>query len=385
MSEYQYYEWLAIDQALDSAGLREVQRLSSHMDHVTPTSAVVTYSYGDFKHDPIKVLVRHFDAFLYTSNWGTRTLAFRFPKDTPTLANLSEYLMTDSVELEKHGKYQVLSFHIDYENGSWIDEYEDDSDGTLSTLAGVRRQIALGDYRALYLMWLAALQRESGSETNEEYDDAYDGELPDEPPIPPGLASLDASLTAFRDFFGIDPHLVTAAAQDSPAVTDISRADVKAAIAKLSRATCDGLLLRLYEEEPQLGVKLRQQLFGAPSPSKKKARQTPGRNAIELLETAKRITEQAKQREKARVHAARIKALEKLATRADEAWREVVELLDRKTAAGYSGAVNLLVDLRDMAQHKGTSQAFERQLTQIRAKYGKSRVFQTRLAKAGLV
>jgi hypothetical protein len=385
MSEYQYYEWLAIDQALDGAGLREVKQLSSHMDHVTPTNAVVTYSYGDFKHDPIKVLALHFDAFLYTSNWGTRTLAFRFPKDSFNMANLSGYLMTDSVELEKHGKYQVLSFHIDNENGDWIEEYEDDSDGTLSTLAGVRRQIALGDHRALYLMWLAALQREGASETNEDYDDAYDGELPDEPPIPPGLGSLDASLTAFCDFFGIDPHLVTAAAQDSPAVTDISRADVKAAIAKLSRATCDGLLLRLFEEEPQLGVKLRQQLFGAPSVPKKKARQMPGRSAAELLQSAKRIAEQAKQREKARVQAARIKALEKLATTSDEAWREVAELLDRKTAAGYTGAVKLLVDLRDMAQHKGTPQVFERQLTKIRAKYGKSRVFETRLAKAGLV
>ena len=154
MSEYQYYEWLAIDRALDGAGLREVQQLSSHMDHVTPTSAVVTYSYGDFKHDPLKVLVRHFDAFLYTANWGTRTLAFRFPKASLTVANLSAYLMTDRVELENHGKYQVLSFHLDNNDGDWIEEYEDDSDGTLGTLAGIRRQIALGDYRALYLMWL---------------------------------------------------------------------------------------------------------------------------------------------------------------------------------------------------------------------------------------
>ena len=136
--------------------------------------------------------------------------------------------MTDRVELENHGKYQVLSFHLDNNDGDWIEEYEDDSDGTLSTLAGIRRQITLGDYRALYLMWLAALQREGASETDEDYDDAYDGELPDEPPIPPGLGSLDASLTAFRDLFGIDPHLVTAAALESPTVTEVSRTEVKA-------------------------------------------------------------------------------------------------------------------------------------------------------------
>ena len=244
------------------------------MDHVTPTSAVVTYSYGDFKHDPLKVLARHFDAFLYTANWGTRILAFRFPKDSPALASLSAYLIPDRVELETHGKVCVLSFHVDNEDGDWIEDDEDGGDSTLGALAGVRRQISLGDYRALYLMWLCALQRENALENDEDYDDAYDGGLPEEPPIPPGLSSLDASLTAFRDFFGVDPHLVTAAAQDSPVVTEVSRAEVKAAIAKLSRTACDGLLLRLFDEEPQLSVTLRQHLFGTSSQPKSKSRKT---------------------------------------------------------------------------------------------------------------
>ncbi len=376
MSEYQYYEWLAIDRALDDTALREVQQLSSHMDHATPTSAVVTYSYGDFKHDPIKVLARHFDAFLYTANWGTRTLAFRFPKDAPALASLVAYLIPDRIELETHGKFRVLSFQVDNEDGDWIEEYEDDSDGTLGTLAGIRRQIALGDYRALYLMWLFVMQRHNA--INDEDDDA----IPAEPPVPPGLGSLDAGLTAFRDFFGVDPHLVTAAAQDSPAVTEVSRTDVKAAIAKLPRAACDDLLLRLYDEEPQLSVTLRQRLFGAPAQPNSKI---PHRSASELLASARRIEEQVKQREQARAQVARIKMLDKLAARENEAWQEVAENLDRKSAAGYTAAVQLLVDLRDMAQHKGTQRAFEAQLSKIRAKYGKSRVFETRLEKAGLV
>jgi hypothetical protein len=54
--------------------LAEVERLSSHMDIVTPTQAIVTYSWGDFKHDPLKVLAEYFDAFLYAANWGTTRL-----------------------------------------------------------------------------------------------------------------------------------------------------------------------------------------------------------------------------------------------------------------------------------------------------------------------
>ena len=103
-----------------------------------------------------------------------------------------------------------------------------------------------------------------------------------------------------------------------------------------------------------------------------------------MLESAKRLAAQSKLREKARAQAARIKALESLAAREGQAWQEVAELLDRKTAAGYTGAVKLLVDLRDMANHVNRPQAFDSRLAKVRAKYGKSRVFETRLAKAGL-
>jgi len=40
--------------------MEEVNSLSSHMNVVTPTRAVVTYRWGDFKHDPlseIKMLI----------------------------------------------------------------------------------------------------------------------------------------------------------------------------------------------------------------------------------------------------------------------------------------------------------------------------------------
>ena len=51
------------------------------MDIVTSTQAIVTYSWGDFKHDPKQVLLGCFDAFLYNSNFGVRELMFRLPRD----------------------------------------------------------------------------------------------------------------------------------------------------------------------------------------------------------------------------------------------------------------------------------------------------------------
>ncbi|MDD5482748.1 MAG: hypothetical protein PHP98_03745 [Kiritimatiellae bacterium] len=60
----------AVDRRLTEDEQEPVQGLSSHIE-VSPSSAVVTYSWGDFKHDPEDVLVRYFDAHLYLANWGS--------------------------------------------------------------------------------------------------------------------------------------------------------------------------------------------------------------------------------------------------------------------------------------------------------------------------
>ena len=64
MSEYQRYEFMTIDRPLTRAQLDEVNELSSHIE-ASPTHAFIEYHWGDFKHDPIKVLYEYFDGFLY--------------------------------------------------------------------------------------------------------------------------------------------------------------------------------------------------------------------------------------------------------------------------------------------------------------------------------
>ena len=76
MSEYQYYEWQTADRLLTADEQQAVNSLSSHIE-VSSSQAVVTYSWGDFKHNPRQVLIRFFDAHLYRANWGSRRLMFR--------------------------------------------------------------------------------------------------------------------------------------------------------------------------------------------------------------------------------------------------------------------------------------------------------------------
>ena len=79
MREYQYYAWQTVDRLLSAAEQAAVSTLSSHIE-VSASEAVVTYNWGDFKHDPRQVLARYFDAHLYLTNWGSRVLIFRFPR-----------------------------------------------------------------------------------------------------------------------------------------------------------------------------------------------------------------------------------------------------------------------------------------------------------------
>ena len=50
VSEYQYYEFRAIDRPLDDCGLRALWSLSTRTE-ITQTSFVNTYDWGDFKGD----------------------------------------------------------------------------------------------------------------------------------------------------------------------------------------------------------------------------------------------------------------------------------------------------------------------------------------------
>ena len=59
MSEYQLYEFLALDRPLSAEDLAYVRTLSSRVQP-TPTQATFTYSYSSFPGDPLKLPAVHF-------------------------------------------------------------------------------------------------------------------------------------------------------------------------------------------------------------------------------------------------------------------------------------------------------------------------------------
>lgn len=109
MSEYQYYEFRAIDRPLDERQMRELRSLSSRAE-ITPTSFVNVYNWGDFKGSPDKLMAKYFDAFLYMANWGTRQLMLRLPQRLLDRETALAYCVGDCAAVRVAGDSVILSF-----------------------------------------------------------------------------------------------------------------------------------------------------------------------------------------------------------------------------------------------------------------------------------
>jgi hypothetical protein len=389
MSEFQYYEWQTIDRPLTRAQQAEVDRLSSHIE-VTSTRAVVTYSWGDFKHDPVDVLARYFDAFLYFANWGVRELLFRLPPAADVKA-LNPYLYEGAFDLTEVRGVRVLGVMVGGEEGEWPEDgseeedeepdYEDyaaDSDSDywegeetgLSTLAALRGDILHGDMRALYLAWLNAAQR------------GFIRPNAPEPPVPPGLGELNGTLVEFATFLGLGEHIIQAAAQASAPLRPAPPTDPNL-IGRLPRAEADDFLRRLANDEPHLALALNrrlQELAGAPA--------TPplegSRTWRDLAATAAALRLEAERQAQREAEAKRVEALRKLAEREPAAWQEVETLIAERNGSAYAKAVTLLKQLRDLAAWQGHSDGFQQRLSQITTNYARRSALIERIRKAGL-
>lgn len=373
MSEYQYYEWQTIDRALTSAEQAAVNALSSHIG-VTATGAWVDYHWSGFKHDPLQVLARYFDAFLYYANWGTKQLAFRFPRDVLDVAALQPFLWEYCAELKTVGEHLVLEIaNPDEDGGDWFE-----GDAHVSTFTPLRRDILAGDYRALYLAWVLAAAHND-----------IDEEL--EPPVPAGLGELTAALEAFVAFFGIDPHFVQAAAEASEPLRAAPAPPWDALIGRLSRAECEAFLRRLVDEEPMLALKFTRRLAelvdraADPHAGYAAVASAPRRTWVVLRDRAEQLRDAEVQRSNAAAEAARIRRLEALALREAEAWNEVHALIEQKQSRSYDEAVALLCELRDLALYRHEAPEFKAQVAFIQAKYTKRPGLLGRLQTAGLI
>ena len=97
MSEYQYYEFRAIDRPLTDRQMQELRAMSTRAA-ITRTSFSSYYTFGDLKANPRDLLLKYFDASLYFASWLYLEIAFRYPKDAVAVKALRRYASGHTLE-----------------------------------------------------------------------------------------------------------------------------------------------------------------------------------------------------------------------------------------------------------------------------------------------
>jgi hypothetical protein len=372
MSEYQYYEFQAIDRPLDRAA-QDVLRSISSRARITATSFTNHYEWGDFKGDPRKFMERWFDLHLYLANWGTRRLMIRVPKRIVNQADMNPFTREiDWVEVWTSGDHLIIDIQH-HEDGGYDDW--DDGSGRLAALAPLRTDLLSGDLRLFYLLWLTAVQDEF---------------VPDDEIEPlPGIGPLTGALEGFAEFFGIDPNLVAAAAELAADDALMSKDGLRNALAVIPEREKAELLLRVVDGDTRVAAELRRRV------RKKNPMSATHRTAGKLRMRAKEIAEAREHAEAERLEAerrrqaaeaekARRARLNTLKQRdAGSVWRQIEQEIERRNPAGYDTAMSLLSDIQALAIEERSREDFDRRLGAIRARHEKKAKFIERLSKLG--
>lgn len=359
MSEYQCYEFLALDRPLTAKQMAELRAISTRAE-ISPTRFWNEYQWGDLKADAAKLMERYFDAHLYSANWGTHRLMLRIPNARVDLKQLREYFAGGREQrLTTAGEHIV----VDLVSQTEEPEYEEGDRGALVALSPLRAELVGGDLRSAYLAWLLSVQADDVN------DDAT------EPPVPPGLGEVTSAQQAMIEFLRIDVDLVAAAATASAVMTD-DRQPLLRWVAAMGPKEKDVWLRRAIEEpDLALGTELLRAYRVTRKSELAQNRRTVGelRVQAESQRAAREKAEAARaKRARAAAEAARNRQLAKLGRDVDGAWTELEKLVE---SSKYDEAVNLAVDLRDLAERDGGQATFAGRFKALRKRQQRRRGF----------
>jgi len=381
MSEYQYYEFLAIDHLLGSSEIRELRKLSTRAE-ITSTRFTNTYNWGNFKGSPKKLMERYFDAHVYVANWGTNILMLRFPLGVIDEDLLPLYCIDDPMSFWSTKEHVIISWWLDSEEGGFWAE----GGGRIDRLIAIREEIEKGDYRSLYIGFLLALL------TGLPDDDTL------EPPVPPGLATPTEAQKSLIEFLEIDADLLAAAAAESePLVLKPDQSgNMRATIDQLRNDEMKEMLLQvLCGKSANVQGELRRrhkQFLKQQKASDNQSTSSQRRTAsqlFEIMEEAKRKRKDREELELQRRHEAeerkRRKYLAELVEKFPELWRDVEIFVEQRNDKSYAQAVELLLDLSDAYDAAGRFEEFETRFSSFVAKHRRKSNLTSRMRNADLI
>jgi len=378
MSEYQYFEFAAIDRPLTDGEMAALRAVSTRAV-ITPSGFVNHYEWGGLKADPLDWMRRYFDAFVYLADWAHCRFALRLPRDMFGKAELKPSGVKQSLTIDASEDHWILDWSLDGSDN--YDRFaEDDGRGWMGRLVPLRDELIRGDQRSLYLGWLAG---------------AAKGEVPEttlEPTVPAGLSQLSAAQNALAAFLEIDADIIAAAAIGSADASDRPES-VDAWLQSLSPDELRSMLksiVRADRPNPQREVASRYRAWHrqhAPQTAPEARRRSVAELrslAVPAGEERRRRDALAREQQAAARRTQRDAQLRLLMSDVDKRWLALHQQAERGSASAYEQAVRALSDLAEAYAIVSDRKTFDRELRRFLVRHAKRGALLRRLTEAGL-
>lgn len=378
MSEYQYFEFAAIDRPLTDGEMAALRAVSTRAV-ITPSGFVNHYEWGGLKADPLDWMRRYFDAFVYLADWAHCRFALRLPRDMFGKAELKPFGVKQSLTIDASEDHWIFDWSL--EGSDNYDRFaEDDGRGWMGRLVPLRDELIRGDQRSRYLGWLAG---------------AAKGEVPEttlEPTVPAGLSQLSAAQNALAAFLEIDADIIAAAAIGSADASDRPES-VDAWLQSLSPDELRSMLksiVRADRPNPQREVASRYRAWHrqhAPQAAPEARRRSVAELrsvAVPAGEERRRRDALAREQQAAARRTQRDAQLRLLMSDVDKRWLALHQQAERGSASAYEQAVRALSDLAEAYAIVSDRKTFDRELRRFLVRHAKRGALLRRLTEAGL-
>lgn len=380
MSEYQYYEFLAIDKPLTSKDMSALRALSTRAD-ITPVSFVNEYNWGDFKGNPDNLMQRFFDAHVYVANWGMAIFKLCLPIEVLTKETAKAMAVRYILDFKATKIHWIITWSL--EESENYDRFAlEDGGGWMARLSPIRDELLRGDIRSLYIGWLAAMS----------WDIMDDDQM--EPLPVEGLGNLTPAQKALADFLEVDTDLLKGAGMGNSArkTGEPSQKEIDGWVEGLSRNEVTLVLKQLLAGKGHQAERLlknwfaewRRELLGNRTDE---ARRTIGelRQNAELAKK-KRLEQERNRRKQQEVKRLkeREKTLKALSKDFPKSWKSVLKTIERGSGLAYDEACRNIVDLSESYSLFVNRKLFEKELKKFMANHLQRKALIQRLTKAGI-
>ena len=373
MSEYQFYEFAAVDKPVTEDEAPYPWSVSSRAE-VTPRRWRNVYNWGDF-HGSVEKMMEYYDAHVYLANWGTFWFALAFPENMLSAQDVQPYLTEDWLEVDERFGRTVLTWTLADEepDGEWVE-----GEGILDQVLPIREELLRGDWRALYLGWLARWRWWGDMADDEDKETLFILE----PPVPAGLGDLTSAQRELSNRLKVDPDLLSAAAELEVPLPDRGNA-LRDVVGALSSEEMTAFLLRVAAGEggrvcAELNRLVRDRCQNEG---------TSQRSLGQLWKSARRQRDKRLQREteekeqRRREHEAKCRAhLQSLLEHADTAWKEADSLAQHRGKTSYDKAAERVRELRDAYALAERDGEYQERLRAFRDRHGQRPALIRRLA-----